>query len=225
MFERERKPFVDMGRKNLLEPPADLDVSGMDVEGNEITKNAVELAKQIDEDTKRQMSPPGALGLPEKLEEKRLRYKIIDSAFDTQAAFERVFVWQLPLREETFGNTGIVMPQVSRDREKRETPMGVIVSAGLGAMNILTTNGYELGDTVWFLKQGLWRIKVGFVRNIPVELMILSAGDIVGSMELADKLKRGGVRYRWDKEGSQWYLERDGQQYQPQSPWVGADYE
>jgi co-chaperonin GroES (HSP10) len=183
------------------------------------------LALEIDADTKRQMSPPGALGLNSVLEAKRLAHGLIDPCFETCASFDRIFVWQIQAQEKLTAS-GIVMPQASIKRVSQETPRGIVVSAGLRAMDIMRSNGMGVGDTVTFIRQGMWRITIGQVRGVDVHLMVLSVGDICSNEDLALRLRKKEVSYAWEEETSEHRLvDVNGKLLKPQSAWVGADYE
>lgn len=219
----ESKPFVDLGRHSK----GSTDITAMEEAGdNSFEKSAAALALEIDASTKAQMSPAGALKLTPHLDKKRLDHGIIDGCFDTCAEFDRILVYQLPASEHTFGNSGIIMPQASAKRVAQETPKGVIVSAGLGALDVLKTSGQEVGDTILFIKQGMWRIVCGWVRHVEVHLMVLSVGDIVSNQDKAKRLREGDIRMLWLEETNEHVVvDRFGKQFKPRSPWVGADYE
>lgn len=219
----ESKPFVDLGRNSK----GSTDITGMEeAQENSFEKSAAALALEIDQSTKEQMSPPGALKLTPHLEEKRIEHGIIDDCFQVCAEFDRILVYQLPASDHTFGKSGIIMPQASQKRVAQETPKGIIVSAGLGALDVLKTSGQEVGDTILFIKQGMWRIVCGWVRHVEVHLMVLSVGDICSNQDKAQRLREGLIKYHWNDETNEHVLvDRFGKRLKPQSPWVGADYE
>lgn len=217
------KPFVDLGRNSS--PLLDKDDSAT-TETSQLDASVAKLAEEIDESKREQMSPAGALGLPDHLDKKRLEHGIIDDHFKVCAAFDRILLYQLPATEKTFGKSSIIMPQISEKRKAQETPTGIIVSAGLGALDVMRSHGHELGDTVMFVKQGLWRITTGYVRHVDEHLMVLSVGDIVSNQDLAQRLIKGEVRYHFDEEeGGHYIVDRHGKKLKPQTPFVGADYE
>src|SRR5688500_8982884 len=83
------------------------------------------------------LAPPGSLGLPPLLEEKRLRYEIPDACFKWHASYDRCFAYQVPAEKENFHGTSIIAPETTRDYEARVTPKMVLVSAGLKALDNL----------------------------------------------------------------------------------------
>src|SRR5690349_8585987 len=86
------------------------------------------------------------LGLGPLVEQKRWRYGIPDEAFFNQcAAFNKVLVSQIPEEEsDTYEGTVILKTEVTKKRELVEAPRGVIVSAGLQALDELRSNGIDI---------------------------------------------------------------------------------
>ena len=99
---------------------------------------------------KERMSPPGALHLPPLLEKHRLKYGIPDGFFKSQAAFDRIYIFPLDPDDEDdkVKGTRIFKPQATKLRDKQEGNRGVLISAGLTAMDRLMSHGIELGDIV-----------------------------------------------------------------------------
>ena len=227
MYESESKPFVDLGRSNVMENKSGkTDITELEESEDPRAQHVAELAKELEEDTLRQMSPKGSLGLVKKLEEKRWQHGLIDDCFKEAAAFDRILVYQLTSSEKTFANSGIVMPEASEKRTAQETPKGIVVTAGLSALDTLRTNGHQVGDTIKFIKQGMWRIEIGWIRQVAVHLMVLSVGDIISNEDLGQRLFKGEVKYSWSEEKQEHrFVDADGKELQPESPWVGADYE
>lgn len=217
------KPFIDLGRGKSA---GKTDISGMFTGDDQMAASVAQLAKEIDESRLEQMSPAGSLGLTEHLDAKRIEHGIIDDCFDVCASFNRILVYQLPLKEETVGKSKIIAPQASQKRMQQEAPTGVIVSAGLGALDVLRTHGMQVGDTILFIKQGMWRITTGWVRHVDEHLMVLSVGDIISNQDLAKRLREGSVNYSWDAEnGEHRMVDSQGKVLTPKTPFVGADYE
>src|SRR5690349_5617893 len=77
------------------------------------------LAERVSDAIAARMTPAGGLGLPPLLDERRLQYGIPDEAFEADALFDRVLVWQInPKHEdkETFGDTMIIKPETQEKR-------------------------------------------------------------------------------------------------------------
>ncbi len=140
-------------------------------------------------------SPPGALGLPPILEEKRLKYGIPDSAWDAQAVFNKICIWQIPVdTADTYGGGRIVKTDAQKKRELSEAPRGVIVSAGLQALDELRSHGVDVGHTVFFTHLAPFRKRLPSIAGKEPSLVILHSGDVFCSEELADSLRKRRAR-------------------------------
>lgn len=160
----------------------------------EDTDTVLARAKKYEGEKLALMSPRGALNLPSKLEEARWKYGLVDSLFDYQAAFDAVFVYQVEYDEgETFGGGLIHKPDVTRIKNTRDSHIGVLVSAGLTALDALVSHGIELGDRVIIVKMAPFAIRCGFTSLGEEYLLALRAGDILGSAEIAEQMRAGQV--------------------------------
>lgn len=177
------------------------------------------------------MSPPGALGLPPLLERRRLDYRITDGAFSCALISDRVWVRQIP--EWSTGMAGskslIVMPDVTRDKEFRETPMGILVAAGPKALDELRSNGVDLGHRVRFIKDAVFRTRVDRINGKDEWVLVLNAGDIIGSEDLQAQYLSGRskiVQHQEKKGDPIIHLVRtpDGIEREPVKPWASPDY-
>jgi len=173
----------------------------------------------------KKMSRPGALDLPPMLEEKRLQYLITDGAFKVHPAFDRILVWQIAAHQkETFDPQGtIIMPDMVRDQEKMVTPRGVIVSAGLLALDHLRSNCIDVGHTVYFVQNAPWRI---CVDGHPYYVMVLRDGDLIGSEDTQEAVRKGNLKVTYNKDtGQHVYADPDGNILgTPTLPWISPDY-
>jgi len=126
-----------------------------------------------------------------------------------EAAYDRIVVFSIPedkAARETFVAGGtIVKPETVRDREENETPRGVIVSAGLGARDVLRSHGMGLGHVVWVARLSPWRHVVERTADGEVTFLFLRAGDIVGSETLQKFVKAGKAKVTTDAEGRHVY--------------------
>ena len=115
-----------------------------------------ELAKEM----RNKIAPRGSLGLPPLLEERRWEYAIPDTAFGIAAVYDRLFVYQiLSGQKETFSTGGkVLMPDTMLTAEKEVTPTGVIISAGCQALNIIRSNGMDLGHLVYYVQIGYYKV-------------------------------------------------------------------
>jgi hypothetical protein len=149
-----------------------------------------------------QMSPPGALGLPPKLEAKRLEYGMIDAYFDHCALFEKVFVYQiLDDGGDTYGGGLIHRTDQAKDDDRLKAPRGIVVSAGLKAADALMSNGVELGDIVTFTRGAVTRVRVGWVDGHEVWVTVLYVDDISGCLGLAARIRSGELTVKLDATG------------------------
>jgi hypothetical protein len=143
---------------------------------------------------KEKMSPPGALGLPPRLEEARLKYGITDGAFKSQASFDRIFVFPIDAfegeeAEKTTG--GIFKPELTKLKDKQEGHRGVLISAGLTAMDRLMSHGYELGDIVTSNKNVPFARRCDLISNIPMFYLVMRDGDLAGNESLMERIRSG----------------------------------
>lgn len=191
-------------------------------------------AKRIEEAIKARMSAPGALGLPPLLDQRRLRYGIPDEAFEAQAAFNIILMWQIePLHVQRrveregesaigrIGDTMIIAPESSQKSLKNESPRGVIVSAGLSALDNLRSNGIDLGHIVNFIRLSPWRYVMGNYGGTDQHIMILRDGDIIASEDVRQAIAGKKVDVTWDAESKQHlYVDDKGCTWVPQMPGI-----
>jgi hypothetical protein len=152
------------------------------------------------------MAPPGALGLPPKLEERRIEFSIPDIVFTyTQPIYDRIFIFQVSqFKTDTYGDGGIlVMTDEQQDVEKNIAPRGILVSAGLSALDVMWSHGFELGDMVNFVRFSAWRMRVGFSDGIELFVLPMRVGDLISSEDLAGRMRRGelDIRQKWTSKG------------------------
>lgn len=167
------------------------------------------------------MSPPGALHLPPKLEAARWKWKICDKAFERQAQFRRIHIVQVsmvallrPEDEAFYPGTSIELSSLSQRIDTEGCHMGVLISAGLTAMDELASHGTELGNIV------------GFIRNAPMnhtydiselgdsKYLVMNAGDITCDETLGQELIAGKRRVV-DEGGEKSYCHVIGGAKQP----------
>jgi len=194
------------------------------------------LAREIRE---KYQSKPGTLGLPPLLDQRRWEHLIPDGAFREQAFNDRIFIYQIgrvdkgidegdlhkPAKRETWGNTSIEMPQQSRDYQKHETPRGILVSAGICALESFHSQGIDLGHIVGFIRNAPWAKEVEYVGAKPVHLLMMNAGDITGSEHLRANLQSGKVQYKFFEDINEYrFVDENGKQWKPKAPWVPEDF-
>lgn len=161
-------------------------------QGRRLAYRARELTRAI----KDRMAPAGALGLPELLDARRIEYGITDKAFMAQAAYDRILAIQLSQMEgDTFGEgSAIVMPDTVRQKELESAPRGLIISAGLRALDDIRSNGMDLGHIIHFVRFSPWRIRYDIISGQQHWLMVLRSGDIIASEDTASSLRSGKLK-------------------------------
>lgn len=128
------------------------------------------------------------------LNERRIKYLIPNGVFETQPSYDKVYIYQIPFSEsDTYAGTQIVMSEHGARREKEAASRGVLCAAGLTALDHLASHGHQLGDIVTFMKLIPWRFPVECVNGTWLYAMTMSAGAIVGNMDLATRIHSGEI--------------------------------
>jgi hypothetical protein len=145
---------------------------------------------------KERMSPPGALGLPEKLEAARLKHGIPDGFFKYIAGFDRIFVFPLdPFdQDEKIPGSSLYRAQTTKQKDMQEGFRGVLISAGLTAMDRLMSHGYELGDIVMTNKNVPFARRMELLEGEPMFVLVMRDGDLAGNETLQDDIRAGRRR-------------------------------
>jgi hypothetical protein len=185
--------------------------------------------RKVEEELKARMSARGTLNLPKLLDQRRWEYGIPDDVFGVQPLFDRIFVWQVPEDEgDTFAGTSIIKPDTVKSREEGETPRGILVGAGLHALDSLRSNGIDLGHMVHFVRLSPWRRELKPVEGLSMNFVILRAGDLVDSEDLAAAMRAGKctVVSEANKDGFMMHSLKgeDGKVWAPSEPWKSEDY-
>lgn len=140
---------------------------------------------------------PTADALPELLAKRVNELGI--PAWPGQACFERVIVYRIPdegSASEKFAADGVIIkPETRRETDKDRSPRGVVVSAGLAAMDVLISNGMQLGELVWFAPHVPFRFEVGKRSDgTPWEFYFMNVGDIVLSEDILQRVVDGDLK-------------------------------
>jgi hypothetical protein len=145
---------------------------------------------------KEKMSPEGALRLPEKLEAARLKHGIPDGFFRACAGFDRIFVFPLdPFdQDEKIPGSMLYRPQITQKKDLQEGFRGVLISAGLTAMDRLMSHGYELGDIVMTNKNVPFARRVELLEGEPMFVLVMRDGDLAGNETLQADILAGRRR-------------------------------
>ncbi len=168
---------------------------------------------------KKRMARKGALKLDALLEARRLEYGIPDGAFRVQASFERIIVYNIPPAEQASAESSIIqMTDKTKERMKDASPRGIIVSAGLEALDSLRTNGMDLGHIVLYTHYVIGTTPVEFIDGKEIKVFIMHAGDITGSEDTAAAIRSGEMEIVWN--GEQHVYRRKGEKAKPKVPVV-----
>lgn len=164
-----------------------------------------QLEKQRRETEARQakMSPAGALNLPPLLDARRLEFGLVDDVFREAVAWDRVYIAQVPPHffSSTWGESIIVTTDKTQQRQKDEAPHGIIVGAGLSALDSLRDHGMDLGHIVSFAKFAPYRVVMSMLGTEEIWVHVIRAGDITGSEDLALDLIEGRARVVRNENG------------------------
>ena len=180
------------------------------------------------------MSPPGGLGLPKLLDERRIEYNIPDSAFNWAAVFDRVLGYQLDVFDghKINDKSEIYIPQYVMERNRKLTPKVLILNAGLKARDEMKSHGIEVGDVCMLCRMAIFSAVYDFVDNIPQVFLQLRSGDLSAGKDTARRVRSGELRveYRQFMKGTPqefWahvYVDREGVvQGNPEMPYIGED--
>lgn len=176
------------------------------------------------------MSPPGKLGLPPLLDSRRLEYGIVDQAFEQECVFDRIYVWQIPRTGgDTFEGTMIHRPDISKAKDEDTTPRGILISAGLRALDNLRSNGIDLGHIVNFIRSSPWGMPIGLIDGVEIPMLrVMRDGDLVSSEDLARARREGKVSTIVADDGKGGVEHRlqnsDGSSTAVTMPWMPEDY-
>lgn len=198
----------------------------MDRQAKSESTDAGEIARS--EAIARRMAPRGALGLSPLLEERRLEFGITNKAFVSQAVYDRVFVFQIPMVfGDKFEGSTLYMPDTTRAREANGAPRGIVISAGPIALDAMRSNGIDLGHIIYFVHAAPYHIRYDLIEGKAMHMIVLTAGDIVSSEDLADNLRTRKVRIIQDSKVtdrvSHTFIDETGKPLLPQSAWRAED--
>ena len=183
------------------------------------------IAKRLEEEWKKHVAPAGAIqGLPPLLEKRRLEYQIPDKAFSRTCMFDKILLFQIPMWEdETYGDTRIIMPEMGQERVEESAPRGIIVSAGLQALDVLHSHGSGLGHKVLYVHLSPWRVPFMMISGHELYLIPLRVGDLVADEDTAQGLLDGSLGHV-RVEGSHRYMNAAGEAAAPLPTKIARDF-
>ena len=164
----------------------DLPVDFRDVE--------LDTAKQRTAEIKALMSPPGALGLTERLEAARFKWGIPDGAFKARALFDRIHVFPLDFEDDpTKTKGGIYVPEVTQMRGVQTAHRGVLISMGLTAADKCTSHGVELGDVVRTIRNAPHAQECARLTMCPMFYLVMRDADLTSDESQEERLRSGEI--------------------------------
>jgi hypothetical protein len=163
---------------------------------------------------------PGELGLPKLLEAKRIKHGIPNAAWDSQPMFDQVLLWPVPIESsKTYGTGVIVKTDAVLKRELTEAPKGVIVSAGLTALDQLRSHGCDVGHTIFFYQLAPLRMRLPMIAGKESSLVMIQARYVFGSEELSKNIRSRACRIisRMNDDGVEehFYCDENGKTWKP----------
>lgn len=170
---------------------------------DELGRSLVERRKDVYAAIMESLAPPGGIpGISPLLEHRRLDFGIPNGAFETnEALFERVNLWGIALPsdvKETYGGGKVVRPETMRKVEEQDSSRGIIISAGAAALDILQSNGVDIGQIVYFTRLAIYGITVDWVGGKPKRIKMLNVGEITGGEDVIHARRAGRIRWGGD---------------------------
>lgn len=165
----------------------DVPVRMVNYEGEAAIKRTAEI--------KAQMSPPGALGLPELLEAQRLKWGIPDGAFACRAVFDRIHIFPIDFQDENEKTSGgIYVPESTKQRSTQNAHRGILISMGLEAADKCVSHGVELGHVIRTIRNAPHAQECARLSSGSLFYLVMRAGDLTGDETQEEDLRAGKTR-------------------------------
>ena len=154
------------------------------------------VAENIADALEKSLAPLGTYRLPGMLDRRRLEFGIPNGCFEHFPLFDKVYIWQLNMTErKTYSEGGtIIKPEARIAHDRSTAARGIIVAAGLAALDSLRSTGVDLGHIVRFKKFAPFIQVVQEVSGVELTVMTLRDGDCVSSEAHAREFHEGRVR-------------------------------
>lgn len=181
---------------------------------NRLVERAI-VAENIADELEKSLAPRGTFNIPFILDERRFEYGIPNGAFEQFPAFDKVFIWQLNTSERKTYTVGgkIHKPEARIAYDRNTAPRGIIVSAGLQALDSLRSSGIDVGHIVRFKKFSPFIMPVAEIQGVELAVMVIRDGDIVSSEDLGNLYNQrlvSVVNVSKDKDGYDFRLAHVG---------------
>lgn len=187
-------------------------------------ESAAKQAHQLREHISPLDTPPAPM--PKLLNERRHRYLIPDEAFEYAMGtmYDRVLCWQVSRHQDETKGGLIIMADDTKEYERQTACLGIVVGAGLRALDEMRSHGCDLGHLVAHSRNVVFRIPFATIGGKDCHLVVLTAGDIIVSCDLALARKEKRVRLieKTKEDGSIDHLhcDEDGKLWYPQTPFM-----
>lgn len=145
------------------------------------------VAEAIADELEKSLAPLGTYNIPMLLDKRRFEYAIPNGAFEHYPAFDKVYIHQITISERrtyTAGGT-VLKPDAIISSDRNTAPRGIIISAGLQALDSLRSTGIDVGHIVRFKKFSPFIQPVAEIQGHVLTVMVIRDGDIVSSEDLA----------------------------------------
>jgi hypothetical protein len=180
---------------------------------------------------KAKLAPPGTFNIPPILEERRQQHLVPDGAFRIQPLYDWCVLYQLDRADmedgETWGDTSIVKTQTAKKVAANESPRALLISAGLGALDTLSSHGICIGDVVFMVRNAPWAIQIDVLGPDRLYARICRDADLAAGEDLMKRLASGELRQasKVNKEGQRihYYETKDGKPLNPVTPHIPDD--
>lgn len=176
----------------------------------------IEVAKNIEKKLRASLNPPGTYNIPEVLDKRRIEYGIPNGAFESYPLFDKCYIWQISINvRETYAEGGaILMPEAAKAYKKNTAPRGILISAGLQAMDSLYSTGIKIGHIIRFKKFSPFIMPVADIDGHELTVMVVRDGDIEASEDLATEINNKTVSFKNVSEtGFDWRLAQNDQEF------------
>jgi hypothetical protein len=189
-----------------------------------MSERDLEVSKRKSALIESRMSPGGGLGLPKLLDERRREYGITDKAFEVQAVYDRVFLYQITqLKGSRHEGSLIELTETAKKRENNTAPTAIVVSAGPIALDAMRSHGFGLGSIVTFVVSSPFHVRYDMIEGDPRHLIIVTAGDIVGCADLAMAMRNREASVAWSEEENCHVVRANGVNHKPLNGWRAED--